>query len=351
MLFFFLLLIPSPLPTCVLWIDRPPLVSDYQPPVCPLDLMLSWDYYNLRLLDGNGQVIGSEWPAANGGLTRLPYLPSPEKNYHIEVWLKGKISTGCNVWLDRPQIYLPDIKSQCPDLVTSYLDGTLEIRGPFEIHPPVPAETACTLPQVRNSVPLATSASYEFLAGRLAWWGIDISPLDWQNRWDEQIRGAADSAGVPAPLLKAMLADESQFWPLWTGDAGEAGWMQLTWDGVDTALRHDPDLFTKYCTLAIWQPYCTGYDLLTGDQKLRVQAALVADLAVSGTPLQVADQAADDLWIYAHVLRAYACEAAELYPDRDVWQSAAVLYNAGTACIQSGVICPQGQKYLSEVMR
>jgi len=40
MLYFFLLLAPPPAPTCVLWVNRPPIVRDYYAPVCPLDLML-----------------------------------------------------------------------------------------------------------------------------------------------------------------------------------------------------------------------------------------------------------------------------------------------------------------------
>ena len=350
MLYFFLLLTPPPAPACVLWIDRLPNDRDFLPPICPIDLMLGWDFYNLRLLGPGGETL-CQWPAGNGGIDRVLCAPVPPGNYHIEVWLAKNISTHCNIMNTVPQVTEADIASQCPEWLDEYRSGVLEIRGPFELRPQVQEETACTLPQVDNSAPLATSVDYQFLAGRLAWWGIDISPLDWQNRFDEKIRGAADSAGVPAQLLKAMLADESQFWPLWTGDAGEQGWMQLTWAGADTALRHDPELFQKYCTLALWLPSCTSYDLLTGDQKLRVQSALLADLAVSGTPLQVADQAADDLWIDAHILKSFACETQELYPDRDVWKTAAVLYNAGNGCIVGDVICPAGLKYLEEVMR
>jgi len=345
MLYFFLLLTAPPSPVCVLWIDRPPVSSDYLPPVCPL---MDWSLYNLRMVDDRGVTL-CQWPASTS-LTTLPCSPSPAKNYRIEVWSNLQMF-ACHVWQESPSLLGDEVSRQCPDWYVKYRAGDLTIQGPFEIHTPEPAEIACTLPQVDNSAPLSTSIDYQFLAGRLLWWGIDVSPLDWQNHWDEQIRGAADAAGVPAHLLKAMLANESQFWPLWTGDQGEQGWMQLTWDGADTALRHDPELFNKYCTLAIFLPYCTGYDLLTAYQQTLVKDALVADLAVSGTPLQVADQAADDLWIDAHVLRAYACQAVELFPDQDVWQSAAVIYNAGSACIQGGVICPQGQKYLSEVMK
>jgi hypothetical protein len=350
MFYFFLLLAPPTLPACVLWIDHPPVSNDYTPPVCPLKIMLGWDWYELHLIGVDGQIL-CEWPVNNGDLMTIPCEPVPANNYHIEVWLKRNVATGCNLRTEQPVYAVEDIAAQCPDWLDEFQTGTLEIRGPFEIRPQVPAVPACTLPQVDNSAPIATNIDYQFLAGRLAWWGINLSVYEWQNRFDEQIRGASDAAGVPAALLKAMLADESQFWPLWTGDLGEMGWMQLTWDGADTALRHDPELFAHYCPRAIWGDYCTGYDLLTIDQRYRIRLVLVADLRVTGAPLDAALMAADDLWTYAHILRAYACQAAALYPQRDVWQSAAVLYNAGTACIQGDVICPQGQKYLEEVMK
>jgi hypothetical protein len=347
MFYFFMLLAAPSAPACVLWIDHPPVSNDYLPPVCPLEIMLGWDYYNMRLIDENGLKL-CEWPATNGGLMKIPCKPRPSNNYHIEVWLKDKISV-CDI--RAPALTILAVAEQCPAWLDEFQAGTLEIRGPYPIETPAPVTPACTLPQVDNSAPLATSYDYQFLVGRLSWWGIKMSQVDWQNRFNEQIRGAADAAGVPAVLLKAMIAQESQFWPLWTGDAGEVGWMQLTWDGADTALRHDQELFDRYCGRAIWGSYCTSYDLLTNDQRLAVQSVLIADLMVYGTPLDAAAMAADDLWIDAHILRAYACQAQDLYPTwPNVWQAAAVLYNAGTGCIQGNVICPQGQDYLDKVM-
>jgi hypothetical protein len=347
MLYYFLLLIATPTPTCVLWLDRPPLVSDYYPPACPLDLMLPWDNYNLHLVGQDG-VLLCEWAAADQ-LTQVPCQPATSRSYIIEVWLNGPMF-ACNLWLRDPEYSIEDITEQCSEWQDEFLAGELTILGPWEVSPPEPVAPACTLPQVDNSQPIGTSEDYQFLAGRLAWWGIHIPAWEWQNRFDEQIRGAADVAGVPASLLKGMLANESQFWPMWTGDAGEVGWLQLTWDGADNALRNDPELFSRYCQLAIWPMYCTGYDILTSEQRYAVRSELLADLAVTGTPVDAADQAAEDMWIYAHVLRAYACQASTLYPERDVWQTAAVLYNAGAGCIQGEVICSQGRTYLDNVM-
>lgn len=209
---------------------------------------------------------------------------------------------------------------------------------------------ACTLPPVDNSAPLATENEYTFLAGRLSWWGLDSTPVDWQNRFDDSIRAAADAADIPAALLKTMLAAESQFWPLWTGDAGEIGMIQLTWDGADTVLRYSPDLFTRYCPRAIYPTRCAaGYDLLAGWEKSRVQTELINDLRVEGTPLQASVMAANDLLTYARIVRAYACYTLTLYPSTpDLWTATAVVYNAGPLCLSADgmVICEQGKRYL-----
>jgi hypothetical protein len=349
MLYFFLLFAPPSAPACVLWIDHLPIPNNYLPPICPIETMPSWDSYNLRLIDGNGSTL-CEWPASVS-LSNPPCKPSPPNNYHIEVWLKSDISV-CSIKSSDKQLTDAIVQSQCPELLEEYKERKLEIRGPFEVDTPIPQSTDCTLAPVDNSIPLESHINYQFLAGRLSWWGIDILADDWQNRFDDQIRASAIDAGVPAGILKSMIAQESQFWPLWTGDAGEVGWMQVTWDGSDTALRHDRELFDHYCPLAIWSKDCSnGYDLLTADQQLRVRSELIKDLEVYGIPMDAAAMAADDLWIYAHILRAYACQAQELYPDRDVWMSAIMIYNSGTHCIQDNVICSQGQLYLNEVMK
>ena len=344
MLYFFLLLSLPASPACVLWIDHAPIPRDYLAPVCPA--LLGWEWYDLRLLDDHGDLLCT-WPAKNG-LTAPPCQPVPSNNYHIEVWLNQPVQV-CNLWVQEPAYSERDLLAQCPNWLDEYREGTLSIQGPYAINPPAAAAAACTLPQVSNSTTIATQSDYKFLEGRLNWWGVGVSAWDWQNRFDESIRGAADAAGVPAALLKGMIAQESQFWPLWNGDAGEVGWMQVTWIGTETALRHDPELFARYCQHALWGSTCAGYDLLSSAQQTAVQTELIKSLQVEGTPLQAAAMASEDLWTYAHILRAFACQAAAIYPTRDVWESAAVLYNAGTKCIVGDVVCKQGSDYLSQV--
>jgi hypothetical protein len=348
MLYFFLLLIPTTTPVCVLWIDHAPIGNDYIPPVCPISQMVQWEYYNLRLISGNGLVL-CEWNAGDGGIITIPCTPQPANNYHIEVWLKYNVSTHCNIWNESNRITRGDISTQCPEWLAAYDRGILEIRGPYPITPAINVNNGCTLPPVNNNVSLVTNFDYQYLADRLNWWGISTTVQEWQNQYNESIRGAAVAAGIPAKLFKGMLANESQFWVLWTGSTGEYGWLQVTWEGADNALRYDRELYNKYCPMGIWYRYCVGYDLMSNDQQNKTINALLRDLTLTGTPREATDQAAGDLWIYAHVIRSFACQAQILYPALELWSTAAVLYNAGNECIKDGVICERGIDYLDRL--
>lgn len=348
---FYQLIHYSTIVLCSLWISTTPTVATWQSS-CP---GVNWHWSSVPTISGMAPVdtwlqIRAVNIATGETLCTVPAFPNLHKVPCSE--LVGKLDQYRLdlIFLDAPELICtaraPD-DALCKDIPA----GRLEWKGPYQVDLPEPV-IPCTLPPVDNKGDLTTAATYEFLAGRLAWWGVQISPLDWQNRFDEQIRGAGDAAGVPASLLKSMIAIESQFWPLWTGDAGEVGWLQVTWDGADTALRHSEQLFERYCPQAIFAPRCYyGYDMLSSGEKSDLQALLLADLRVEGVPTDAADQAASDLWTSAHILRAFACYGQQLAPARDTWETAAILYNAGAACLLPDGFCPKGQEYLGKVTR
>jgi hypothetical protein len=310
-------------PVCSLWVVSP-TAADLAAAGCPAQQYLA-DYERTMLSDG-----------------RTIYEDQMDNEVLCIVTVYHKSEPSATELLDQC--------SDRMDLITAHEVRGWELYGSFQLETPAPD---CTLPAVDNSGSISTDEEYQFLSGRLSWWGINSTTTDWQNRYDETIRGAADVAGIPAALLKSMIAQESQFWPLWTGDLEEVGLMQVTWDGADTALRHDPELFDRYCPQAIDPMRCGGgYDQLLGWEKSRVQTQLINDLRVEGTPLDASVMAANDLWIYAHILRAYACYTQDLYPTApDLWTATAVVYNTGQACLSADgtVICQQGKTYLEKL--
>jgi hypothetical protein len=330
---------------CSVWMSATPTLTDWRR-ACPT---FNWEWGTVAIVADQLYMRATEISTGEIWCT-APFFENISENpcpgmEHMDRFLLEI------VWPDAPTLVCtaaePD-PALCPDPLP---EGRLEWRGPYPLPTPEPAEP-CILPAVDNSASIATAERYDFLAGRLAWWGVRIDPLDWQNRFDEQIRGAAVAARIPADLLKAMIAVESQFWPLWTGSTDEVGWLQLTAGGADTALRHNEQLFAYYCPQAIHPVRCLrGYDLLAGWEKEQVTWTLLADLSVEGVPTDAADDAAADLWTGAQVLRGFACYARELAPALDTWQAAVVLYNAGAGCLRPEGFCLEGQEYLEKVMR
>jgi hypothetical protein len=259
-----------------------------------------------------------------------------------------------------------DIAAQCPkgalpalqngeatwQFITS---GPAPVPDPAPVICPLPALTADQLPADASG--LATHANYQLLAAQLRWYyGTDAEMDDWQNQLDPNIYRAGEDTQVPPRLLKAMFAQETQFWPLndpFSPSRGETGLGQLTDDGADLVLHYDPDLFSQWCHVAIDKSYCTkGYDMITDVQRQMVRDVLRAALNITGTPQEAMQEARGQIETWARVLKAYYCAAGEIVRPVGVgpsWEFALAAYHSGPECVRGGEICPDGQKYVEEV--
>jgi hypothetical protein len=330
--FFFHLVFVTTIQVCSIWTSE--IISQvlvYQ--TCPI----LWQYDNITILDMDDYLITRAVWVPTGEVrcsmlgNTLPTLPcdvGPQNMYRFEVVKPDSRFIVCTVTKsDRSTPTGAEIAAACPRLT---LGDWNAIDGPFDV-PTSAAVKACTLPQVDNSAPMAAAPANEFLPGRLAWYGLYTTPAEWSNQWDENIRGAADAAGVSAAALKTLMVGETLLWTNWTGDAGEVGLIQLTFDGADTALRHSPDLYAEYCSRALyWQACGNPYDTLASWQQDKVRTILIADLNLTGHPLERAEQIKSDLWAYAQVLRAYACEATAQAGSFPGWETVIKSYNTGT---------------------
>ena len=203
--------------------------------------------------------------------------------------------------------------------------------------------------------PPITATSYQLLAGHLRWWyGQDIP--EWQNALDPDIWQAGQSVSVPPRLLKALIAQETQFWPIndpVSPSRGETGLGQLTDAGADLVLHYSPELFSRWCHVAIQKRTCTvGYDLLSPEHRQMVRDVLRAALNLTGTPRQALVQAQGQLETWAQVLKAYYCAAGEMVRAANVdpsWEYALAAYHSGPECVRGGEICPEGKKYVEKV--
>ena len=128
---------------------------------------------------------------------------------------------------------------------------------------------------LKNDVPvenLATNRRYDLLAGKLLYTGtVDGSPCPsyglnpdgspngcgielsqnavnaWQNQFDPWIAAQSAQNGVPARVVKAVIAIESQFWPGSDWGKGEIGLGQMTEFGADLLLTWQADRYRQVC--------------------------------------------------------------------------------------------------------
>jgi hypothetical protein len=115
--------------------------------------------------------------------------------------------------------------------------------------------------------------------------------IAWQNSMDTEILKAAAKWNVPAPMLKQMIENETQFWS-WTGSPQEHGLIQAT----------------DYAAHAVLHVYERGYYSLTPTQRASARAAWLNQLDCQACdPKQTIEHAKQNMSRYAQTLAAYYC--------------------------------------------
>ena len=170
----------------------------------------------------------------------------------------------------------------------------------------------------------------------------------WQNQFDSIILSVARDTGVPAYLMKNMIAIESQFWP-GLNFPDHVGLAQFTEKGADTALLWNPPFFQQFCPLVMDSAECSkGYLHLSEEQQAYLRLALLN--AVNATcetcPLGIdLDRANFSIGVFAHTLLANCEQTGQLVENvtdglagnaasyEDLWRFTLVNYNAGPGCL------------------
>jgi len=346
---------------CTMWVSQPPTQALMASAGCiwPPDQnsLLIW-----KAEDWQTGSIACERPASE-----LPLINcnlNPLDHYKLVVYQPEFQELFCYVTVNHEGPPTSnEIAAGCPpDKIQSGYDSKLVYNGP-----PIPSESpppVCPMPELKsNELPadastLSTSKNYELLASHLQlYYGNNFDLVDWQNQFDQDIYQAGTTFHVPPRLLKGVIAQESQFWPLWNtviDDKGsEVGLGQLTDDGADLVMQYSPDLFHQFCQQVTTGDSCAlGYDLLPAQQREMVRNLFRQSLILYGTPRQAAARAHAQVSTWAQILKVYYCAAGEIVSPAGVepsWDFALAAYNAGTECVRGGNICQQGQTYINAV--
>lgn len=370
-----LLTTPADRIICAMWLSKPPTQADMNAAGCywtPTEAPL----LILRAIEINTGKIACEQDADI--LPDITCNLNSLDNYRLIVIRPNYQELICTIKTSHEgDPTIPEIKDQCPIAPAQY---ELKLWGILQ--PDLQPIPICPMPQIqpgedlfqmpKSAADLATQKPYAILAGRLIWTGMVIPDcdgwsgldpitliantcglqsamskvLEWQNQFDDTIYAAGQTVNIPPRLLKAIIGQESQFWPLGIGVAGEVGMMQLTDDGADIALRYSPELQEQYCPLAVSPLKCPAYALLSDPERRSMRDALRASMVSWNAPQEAAQKAQGTISTFARILASYYCYAGEVSGSPS-WNAAAIAFHAGGECARMN--CKEGVDYLERL--
>ena len=167
--------------------------------------------------------------------------------------------------------------------------------------------------------------------------------IEWQNQYDVAIWETGRTMGIPPRLIKALIEQESQFWP---GNSRRAlyeyGLGQLSQAGADVVLRWDNDLFASTCTGLIYD--CSQvYGRLPSWIQATLRGGLMRNInAQCPTCPNGVDmvRAYDSIPVFTRTLRAN-CRQVKFVMDKrgmkaeyeDWWKFTFLSYHSGYNCL------------------
>jgi hypothetical protein len=160
--------------------------------------------------------------------------------------------------------------------------------------------------------------------------------VDWQNKYNDQIKQAADETGVPPIVLKAALLQETQLWPDATAAAGESGLGQITLNGADTLLRMDRGFYRQYVRNFYPDDAWREYVNLEPWQRSNLQYAVLRAAETTGGVDLSARLLAANAHLVGQILRDQTGDQrpGALMSYADLWRLALLGYNAGSGCVR-----------------
>ena len=229
----------------------------------------------------------------------------------------------------------------------------------WDIFPPSDGSLPQLFEQPPSAVYLATANRYAYLAGHLIRTGkVDVSEcrdsglsldgaatvcgekvsapkvVEWQNQYDEQIFASALDYHIPAHVLKAVIAQESQFWPV-SNDPYELGLGYVTENGVDMLMLWNINYYLSLCVPAYGNNSCSaGYSNLQADRQTIIRRIAFDKI---GTQAEI-DLLAAMLYASAAQTKQMVVNVAHTEPAgvstyEDMWKISVANYYSGSGCI------------------
>jgi hypothetical protein len=171
--------------------------------------------------------------------------------------------------------------------------------------------------------------------------------IAWQNQFDFDLWWNGYQYGIPPVLLKAMIENESQFWPQSARYfLDEFGLAQVNELGADVALRWDLDYYNELCPSVLAE--CNkSYFRLSPDLRAMLRGATVQQLNsdCSNCPNGLdMGKAQNSVRLISIILRSNCADTRSILDGEvltasyeDYWKFTMLAYHSGADCLRAAV--------------
>ncbi|HYG33549.1 MAG TPA: hypothetical protein VEC99_02115, partial [Clostridia bacterium] len=171
--------------------------------------------------------------------------------------------------------------------------------------------------------------------------------IEWQNQFDVAIWDAARKTGIPPRLIKAIIEQETQFWPGNSRLANyEYGLGQLSQAGADVVLRWDNDLFADICSGLLYNcgiAYGQMPSWLQATLRGGLLKSMNAECATCNYGIDLA-KAHESIPIFARTVRANCYQVNHMMRLKslkasyeDMWRFTLLSYHSGYQCLDNAL--------------
>lgn len=158
--------------------------------------------------------------------------------------------------------------------------------------------------------------------------------ISWQNQYNEAIYTASEEYNVPARLLKAIIAQETQFWPHPVSPK-EFGLGRITDNGADMLLTWNLPIFIEECLSLYSLDACSsGYTNLDPGNQSLLRGLILKDVGSDHEmKLLAATLLASSFQVDQMVKNITALPVSEVSTYEEMWKLSVANYHAGSGCV------------------
>jgi len=158
--------------------------------------------------------------------------------------------------------------------------------------------------------------------------------ISWQNQYNEDIYTASEEYNVPARLLKAIIAQETQFWPHPVSPK-EFGLGRITDNGADMLLTWNLPIFIEECVSSYSIEACSsGYTNMDPDDQSLLRGLILKDVGTDQeVKLLAATLLASSYQVDQMVKNVTGLPVSEVSTYEEMWKLSVANYHAGSGCV------------------